>query len=54
MLDEDRAYYARRAKQELELANRARDPSAVRAHLTLAAEYRRLLEETPIRIHVSA
>ena len=39
MTDEDTCYFERRAEAELELAQRARHPDAVKAHYHLAGFY---------------
>ncbi|WP_171905878.1 hypothetical protein [Sphingobium phenoxybenzoativorans] len=36
----DRAYYERRAKEQIEMAEKSTDACAKRTHLILAAEYR--------------
>ena len=50
--ERDRAYYQRRAEEELELAQKAQDERAVRSHYQLAAHYldlvhhQRLIDES--------
>ena len=39
MDERDRAYFYRRAETELELAQRAKTPAAVKSHYTIANEY---------------
>ncbi|MDF0488431.1 hypothetical protein PX554_09835 [Sphingomonas sp. H39-1-10] len=51
----DRAYFHRRAEQELSQAQRAADPAAVRAHYHLAGYYLDLvyrpdIEDTPAKL----
>ena len=35
----DRAYYERRAKEQIEMAEKSNDPCAKRTHLVLAMQY---------------
>lgn len=35
----DRAYYERRAKEQIEMAKKSNDPCAKRSHLILATHY---------------
>lgn len=44
---DDRAYYARRVRQELQMAENAKDLGARRTHLRFAEEYVRLLRLYP-------
>ena len=39
MSEQDRAYFYRRAETELELAQKATTPAAVKSHYTIANEY---------------
>lgn len=46
MSENDVAYFYRRAEAELELAQAAQHPAAVKAHYTLASHYLDSLHET--------
>ena len=49
MFEDDAAYYRRRAEKQLDLAQRAIEPEAVRAHHYLAEAYlERLSPDTPV------
>ena len=50
--DQDRAYFARRAKTARELASEATDPAISKIHADMAEEYeRRARGEEPRKIH---
>lgn len=44
MVEDDRAYFSKRAAAEAELAQKAAGPSAAEAHRRLAEAYRQRLE----------
>ena len=54
MFEDDRSYYQHRAEVELEIAQRATAPEAVKAHHLLAEAYLEKLASTaPARVEAS-